>query len=316
MSAESTAYGNPAEIKISTAVALSGGQVLQAPDGRAAFYNGLNAAAADDIVTLQVAGQANVAKSTSVVFLPGQEVWWDAANNQATYRLAGTYYVGVCVLAAAVADEYVKTELNAAKPLQGISLESGRGLWTVAATNGLSVTQTVRGAYKAAFDTATEAAMAAIYSDDTIPLAQLQTFEAEVAIFDIGDNAALDINCGIANGTHATDFDSVTESCLIHLDGSALDIKAESDDGTTEVNATDTTVNAVDDTYFFVQMDFRDIDDIQIYINGANVLPASVFKLDAATGPFKPILHIEKTSDDTPADVRVREMCLRGRYTS
>ena len=58
-------------------------------------------------------------------------------------------------------------------------------------------------------------------------------------------------------------------------------------------------------------MDFRNIDDIQIYINGVNVLADSVFKLDAATGPMKPIAHIEKTSNDTTADFRVEFLRLR-----
>jgi hypothetical protein len=38
------------------------------------------------------------------------------------------------------------------------------------------------------------------------------------------------------------------------------------------------------------------------------MLTATAFKLDAATGPIKPIAHIEKTSDDTTADFRIRNM--------
>ena len=71
------------------------------------------------------------------------------------------------------------------------------------------------------------------------------------------------------------------------------------------------TVDAVDDTYFEVWIDCRNIDDIQLYIDGVNVLPASVFKLDAATGPMLPICHVEKTSNDTTADVRVEFMRMR-----
>jgi len=33
------------------------------------------------------------------------------------------------------------------------------------------------------------------------------------------------------------------------------------------------------------------------------VLPSSVFKLDAATGPLKALIHVEKTSNDTVAIV-------------
>ena len=59
-------------------------------------------------------------------------------------------------------------------------------------------------------------------------------FEARVAIFDIGDDAELDINFGLASASHATDMDLVAVSALFHLNGNVLDILAESDDGTTE----------------------------------------------------------------------------------
>ncbi len=161
------------------------------------------------------------------------------------------------------------------------------------------------------FDAVAEVAMAALYSNDSVPVADGPIFEGVIAVYDIGDNAALDINFGLANGTHATDFDSVTESVVFHLDGNALDINAESDDGTTEVAATDTTVNAVDDTYAEYWIDCRNLADIQLYIDGVNVLSGSTFRLDNATGPVFPIIHLEKTSDNTVADVRTKFIGVR-----
>jgi methylthioribose-1-phosphate isomerase len=54
-----------------------------------------------------------------------------------------------------------------------------------------------------------------------------------------------------------------------------------------------------------VEIDCRDIDDIQLYVDGVNVLPSEEFKLGDATGPMKLLVHMEKTSNDTTADLRV-----------
>ena len=109
----------------------------------------------------------------------------------------------------------------------------------------------------------------------------------------------------MANGTSTTDADAVTEHVLFHVDGGALDILAQSKDGTTTVTATDTTIDitagsAVANRFEF-WIDARDPADIQLYINGVNVLPASVFKLDAGTGPIGLLAHLEKTSGTATA---------------
>ena len=290
--------------------AVGAGEVLQLDDGRAAFAT--SDIAASEMGSLQVCGQAKLAKSTEV-YLKGQRVFWDVSASTATYTLTAgqqDFYVGFAAEDAATGDATVTVQLNA-QPNYSIDLRGGRDTWTTEATNGLGVASLVGGGVSATFDAVAEAAQAAIYSVQSFPASKGWIAEFHAAIFDIGDDAALDISIGVANGSHATDFDSVTESVVIHLDGAALDILAESDDGTTEVAATDTTVNAVDDTYFFVQIDGRDSTDVKFYINGARVLSGSTFKTAAATGPLKAILHIEKTSNDTTADVRVKDFTVR-----
>jgi predicted RecA/RadA family phage recombinase len=293
---------------------FTSGEVLQLCDGRAAVVKGLKDPAAADTVTLETRGQFQTAKIATASVIDGCELWYDRSSAHATpLRTADCFYLGVAVGDAAYAATTVVVELNT-KPEYLIETNNpAKGRWTTAATAGLGVLQNVVGSpeFTLAFDAVAEVAMAALYSVDTVPCADGPILESKVGIFDIGDNAALDISIGFANGTHATDFDAVTEAVIIHLDGTALSILAESDDGTTEVAATDTTVDAVDDTYFLLWIDCRDLTDIQIYIDGVNVLPATVFKLDAATGPLKPIAHIEKTSDDTTADVRVEYMRVR-----
>jgi len=309
---EATLFSETRQIPVqSAAAARSAGEVVQLDDGRAAYVEGLNARAAGDALSLRTAGLVDITKTASLCFLPGMRVYWDRSANAAIITPAsGDFYVGVCVEDAAAADSTVRVDLNV-EPNYLIDFDGSPSdvLWTHGVTNGLGVTAATPAARcKLAFDAVAEAAMAALYPALTrhhAPVADGPILHMRLAIYDIGDNAALDINAGLANETHATDFDSVGESFVIHLDGTALDIKAESDDGTTEVSATDTTVDAVDDTYFDVVFDCRDLSNCKLYINGARVLSGTTFVLSDATGPLFPIVHLEKTSDDTSADVRV-----------
>ena len=186
--------------------------------------------------------------------------------------------------------------------------------WTKTETLGLGVIDSdeANGVVKCIFDAVAEAATAAIYLDnspfdvDTKPIV-----EFILGVFDIGDDAALDINFGIAVGTHATDADSITESVFFHLDGTDLTLNAESDDGTTEVAAADTGLTLVDDQYGRFKIDCSDLSDIKLYAAVdkdepyVRVLSGTTFKLNNATGPLTPIVHVEKTNNDTTADVRV-----------
>lgn len=317
MAIEGAMHHESGEVKAVTTVALTGGQVVQTPDGRAAVYNGMNAAEANDSVTLSTKGVRKVQKTITVVMLPGQEVWWKVSTNKATYKIDGDFFVGIATAGATPTATSVQVDMNR-EPKYLTELWDGK--WTSEATDGLGVLgpgADGNAIITMAMDAVAEVSQAALYSDTTIACAHNPIMEAEVAIYDIGDNAALDINIGLANGSHATDFDSVTESCVFHWDGTALSILAESDDGTTEVTATDTTVDAVDDTFLFLQLDARDLTDVKMYVNGvdAGVLTTETMVLSDATGPLKAIVHLEKTSDNTTADVRVRSITLRSQVT-
>lgn len=298
--------------------ALASGEVFQLPDGRAGVIQGLNARASGDQAGLRVRGIVTVLKTADINILQGGRVFWDRSASTATYKAAsGDFYMGVAAADSLAAATTVQVDLNVkqANQIEFDGNANGECLWAQEATDGLGVVEpTLAVPTTLAFDAVAEVGQAALYPADAVnhmPVADGIMCEMILAVYDIGDNGALDITFGIANGTHATDFDSVTEACVFHLDGTALSILAESDDGTTEVAATDTTVDAVDDTFLEVWIDARDTADIQLYIDGVNVLPATVFKLDAATGPLFPIVHLEKTNDDTAADVRVKRIACR-----
>ena len=302
-------------VEILAPAAGAAGQVIQLADGRAGVVQGANASsdayASGDTITVAVSGVYAILKTAAIALLKGGKAIWDRSANTAGFAKGnGDFYLGTVAADAVAADATVQIDLNA-QPAYAVEL--GATPFAVENTDGLGVLAEGVGTnvLKLAFDAVAEVAQAALYSSDGVPVADLGILEARVAVYDIGDDAALDISVGLANGSHATDMDAQAETCLIHLDGAALDIKAESDDGTTEVAATDTTVNAVDDTYFEIWMDCRNIDDIQIYLDGVLVLGDSVFKLDAATGPMLAIAHIQKTSNDTTADLRVDFLRIR-----
>ena len=135
--------------------------------------------------------------------------------------------------------------------------------------------------------------------------------EGIVNVVSDGAGSAVDVSIGVANGTHATDADSITESLFVHLDANNTNINLESDDGTTEVAATDSTIDYTEGTPFEVWFDLRDLTDIQIYIDGVLALGATVFKLDAATGPLKLLVHVEKTTGTDTYELDVDFLAAR-----
>lgn len=307
---EATYYKDEDVRDYTPVAAVTGGEVIQLADGRAAYAP--RDIAAGILGAVQTEGVVTVAKTTSMVILNGGRVFWDVSASKSHYRPeSGTqdFYIGTAVGDAASADTTMKVALNC-RP--NYTIDSRQGIWTADATLGLGVTMLPGGGARLEFDAVAEAAQAAMYSDHSIPSTSNPIFEGRMAIFNIGDDAALDIDFGLASGSHATDFEAVANFVTVHLDGNALDIKVHSDDGTTDVAAADSLIDAVDDTYFEVWIDCRDTSDVQVYVNGVDAVPAgTTLTLAAASNNLKPIAIIEKTSNDTVADVRVDFMRVR-----
>lgn len=298
------------EVKyLSAAAALSASEVRQLPDGRAGVVAGLEAVDAGAGYTVQTSGVFRFPKDTSTVLLPGQEAWWDETNGEVCHQASSTrsYKLGLVAEedTVAAATTTVRVDLNRVGNYTiGGPAEGGFDM-SLTLTAGVPVAVGEAGSIKLAFDTTAEAQRAEALSYNSIPVSGDGIFEFEFNVATAGDAAAVDINLGIANAGHASDADSITESVFIHIDGASTNILAESDDGTTEVGATDTTVDFTAGTRVFVQIDTRTPGDVQIYINGALVLSATTFNVAAATGPFKMLFHIEKSSDDSPGEVQI-----------
>lgn len=311
MTAEAV-YLNPGvSVDHTPTTAMTAGEVRQLPDGRACFAPTAIAAGKKGAVTVD--GIVEILKTASMVMLKGSRVFWDASANAASLLHANDttdFYLGIVQETAASAATTVKVAINA-NPKYTIDL--GDGFWSVPVCTAGVMNGCIghKEGCSLIFDTTAEAQKHDALSNLGIDVGTPCLVEAEICVNLNGDDAAFDLNVGLANATHATDADSITESLFAHMNGNDLNIYAESDDGTTEVAATDTTKDAVVGTPFLVQWDLSDYEDIQMYVNGVNVLPDSVFKLDKATGPLKLLAHMEKSSNDSPGNVTIRRLGVR-----
>ncbi len=295
------------------------GQVLQLPDGRAAYVEGLRSLDAGEQASLQVRGQVTLPKTANLNILKGCKVWFDRSANTATPLRAeagGDFYLGIALYDSLAAAATVTVMLNE-EPVPTIDLLRDVSDTVLVKTAGTPSLSMLPGCARMQFSNTAEAQKVDMLSRHSLPIDIPFIAEFEVNIVDSGDAAAaaVDINIGLANNTHASDGDAITESIFMHVDGAdtngAVNINMESDDGTTEVAATDTTKDFAAGTPFTFWIDGRDLTDIQVYVEAVNVLPASVFKLNAATGPLKILAHMEKGANDTLADVRINRAIVR-----
>lgn len=288
-------------------LAITAGEVTQLADGRAGVPNSDIAASVQD--ALQVEGIFIVAKTTGINFLDGGRVFWDHSANKAHFRKVNDrdFYIGRAFGDAASAATTMKVILNVNPPADidivrdpVLSVPTG-----TQAVGGFGYPKPLGGANQIELTATSEAQCIDMLSVDRFALSANAIVEAVIRIPVNGSGAAVDFNIGVANDTDTADADVITESCFFHIDGAALDIKAESDDGTTEVNATDTNVDATAGSAVANRlefwMDMRNPADIQLYIDGVNVLPDTVFTLAAAAGPLGLLAHLEKTTGTTTA---------------
>jgi predicted RecA/RadA family phage recombinase len=293
----------------------SSGQVILLADGRAGVVSSLNSVAAGDTVAVKVKGLHTVEKTASIVLLDGGEVRWDHSANTASFPAyvdSKDFYLGRAVGDSVAAATTVVVDLNADRNSAYITLQKSAFANARVYTAGFPRGGMQGGAYYAGFSATAEAQKEDLLSVQSFAVASNWIFEAVVNVLTAADADVVDLNVGVANATHASDADSIAESCLVHLDSSgSSNILAESDDGTTEVAATDTTVDWAAGTPFHVVFDGRDPADIQLYVNGVNRLPASVFVLTLATGPLKAFFHVEKSSNDSLFDVLLQKLEVR-----
>lgn len=295
---------------------LSAGQIIQLPDGRAGYVEGLEALAAGDRASIRVKGQVIVPKTASVVLLDGQDVMWDHSANTATFDMPlddKDFHLGVTVGDVEGADTEFVVDLNV-KAKGIIELNESGFATAVVKTAGDPYARMQGGAWAAGFSATAEAQKMDLLSKRSFPLASNWVLEGILEIVETCDADVGDLSLGVANATHASDADAITESVFFHFDlGADLNIDAESDDGTTEVGATDTTIDFAVGTPQHFMLDGRDPSNVKLYINGIERLAATanLGNIAVATGPLKALCHLEKSANDSPGQIRLDKFQVR-----
>jgi hypothetical protein len=308
--------GEPDQIRVALAASLGVGEVWQLANGMAAFYDPAPrvAASSGEKQPLQTSGQCTVTKTNGVVILDGGEVYWDHSANSATYTPANDrdFFLGTSVGDWASGDLQMTVNLNV-RPQWLLDLARDTFVTAIVGTQALGGLALNRrgGSHNIVLNATNEAQKVDMLSRAGFARTANAIVKLRFNVVSDGAGTAVDVSMGLANATHATDADSIAESLFIHLDANNTNINVESDDGTNEVAATDSTIDYTEGTPVEVWFDLRNEADIQVYVNGALVLGASTFRLDNATGPLKLLVHVEKTASTDTYELDVEELKVR-----
>ena len=301
-------------VDVTAVAAITGGQVIQIPDGRAAIVP--TDVAAGDLGSGSTEGIYEVTKAASQVWLKGAPIWWDHSANAATCIPPLTtgdkdFYLGTSVGDVAAATVLGKVSLNT-QPVYIADLLATGGDTAVVLTAGTPYIYSRGATLEAGFSATAEAQKLDWISKRSFPVGSNWILEAVVEVVTNADADVGDLTIGVANATHASDAEAITEFAAFHFDmGADLNLDACSDDGTTDVDPTDTTIDWAVGTPLHLVIDGRHESDIQMYVNGVLVLTGTVFTLAAATGPLKALFHLEKSSNDSPGVVQVDMLRVR-----
>lgn len=297
-------------ISFTTVAAVSAGEVLQVPDGRVGVA--VNGPAAGETVSCQITGIHKLAKTDLEIYVPGQRLYWDASASKVTAVppiTAADFFVGCCAVDAAASDTTAQVDLN--KDWEG-SIDQRSATFAVASTltSGDPRVTSVGAGMRFVLDATSEAQMISALSHKAVALASDWIYCSEV-VLDAAAGSGTDISIGVADGSHASDFQSVATFCTIHIDGASQDILVQSDDGTTDVAPVDSNINWTAATPFSLVIDGRDPADIKLYINGIRETATSTtLAIAAAASGLKLCVHIEKSSGTNTADVTVANQKL------
>lgn len=274
------------------------------PDGRAAYYYSRFAAASGSTAQFSTTGIVTMTKTAGVVLLDGGRAYWDHSANAVTFRKVNDrdFYLGRIVGDAASADTTCAVNLNV-NPSYDYDLMTDPMVSVLVGTpaaGGFGYPVQIGGCVVLELSATSEAQKVDLLGADGFAIGANAIVEGAFRVLADSSGSAPDFSIGLANGTHASDADSITESLFIHLNGNDVNIYAESDDGTTEVNATDTTIDYTEGSTNTERVEFwfdlRNPSSVKLYLNGVARLTSTTFNMSAATGPLRLLAHLEKTS--------------------
>lgn len=291
-------------------------EFIQLPTGRAGLHNSASGIDAGSTASFAADQTVTAVKTTGFVALRGMPAYWDHSANAVYYKKQNDkdYYLGRFTEDATSDATTCTVVMNVPENLWDYDLARDACRTVLVGTPaaaGFGYPVRLGGSQVLELTATNEAQKVDLITELGFSPNANAIVRGIVTVLSDGSGTVVDFSIGLANATHASDADTIAESLFIHLDANNTNINAESDDGTTEVAATDTTLDYTEGTPFEFWFDLRDPSDIQVYVNGANVLPASVFKLNAATGPLKLLAHLEKTASTDTYKVAVDALTVK-----
>lgn len=290
---------------------ITAGEVIQLADGRAAWAPSAIASGVQGSVA--VCGLVTVAKTSSIVILDGGRVFWDHSANKAHFKSVSDrdFYLGVAVGDAASAATTMVVALNVI-PQYKIDLARDPYLTSPTGTQALGgflPPAREGGAIAFKLTGTNEVQKADALSVERFAPGANAIFEVAFRMPNGGSGSASDFSLGLANATHATDADSITDSIFFHMDGGSTTIYAECDDGTNETAATTTATTFTAGTALSNRVegwiDCRDLSSIKFYLDGVRVASGTTFSVAAMTNSLGILAHVEKTTGTETADMTV-----------
>ncbi|HUU84624.1 MAG TPA: hypothetical protein VM243_14085 [Phycisphaerae bacterium] len=188
-------------------------------------------------------------------------------------------------------------QLDCFEDFIGAALNTTDGPWKTVdvgdATEGV-VADAHGGEFALALAATDEAEDAVLYQGDAknfdIDSKLIVEFRAKVVSPGSGVTAVF----GLA-GDHDLDKDSIAQNAWFRLVG-GLDLLLETDDGTTDVDDVDTTVNLISGTYNTFRIDLTDPSDVKFFVDNIRVGSSTTFDMSGFSGRLQPYFSLDKGS--------------------
>jgi hypothetical protein len=312
--AEAEKTGQWDERTLTVGAAVLTGEIWQLPSGRPGALNGNTPAASGAVRTFRQRPDSFIVPKAVGAWLDGGPVWWDRSASQATGvppLSDRDFFLGCASGDATEAATIGAVELGR-WPAYEIDLHRSGGRSAVVKTAGGPLLAMRGGTLAMELTTDAEAQKLDWLSKRAMSVDAVGVLDATVEVVTNCTAAVGTLFVGVASGTDAADIESVANLAGFKLKlGTDLNIYAESDDGTTDVNPTDTLQDWAVGTPVNLAVDWRDKASVKFHVNGVRVLSGTTFTMTAAAGPLYALVWLAKAANASPGAVAVDRLTVR-----
>jgi hypothetical protein len=303
MADDARSIRNPGLIRQLAANTVTQYECWQTPTGKAGVYDTAGSVSSGNYFDMRTDGTWTFVKTAGFVALKGNRAYWDHSANAVNYKRVNDrdFYIGRFAEDASSAATSCVVELNEDPPYD-LDIANDPCLSVLVGTpaaGGFGYPVRRGGCFILELTATSEAQKVDLLTRDGFDLTSNEIVEFAFLIENDGSNATQDFTIGVASGTHASDFQSITSFVAVSTVGASTNINAQSDDNSTDVAPTDTTLDYTEGTAVAQRvegwLDFRDPASVKIYINGAAALTGTTFTAGTSGTHFL-IAHLEKTS--------------------